>query len=54
MTQYDESTRRCVPATAPNAVAAGLLSARTIAQAAARTTAETRTSPATVVDPVGQ
>jgi predicted esterase len=40
MTEYDETTRRCRPATAPDAIAAGLLSARTIAQAAAGTTAD--------------
>lgn len=36
MTEYDESTRRCRPTTAPHAIAAGLLSARTIADAAGR------------------
>jgi hypothetical protein len=37
MTEWDASTRRCRPTTAPHAIAAGLLSARTIAQAAAET-----------------
>jgi predicted esterase len=37
MTEYDERTRRCRPATAQHAIAAGLLSARTIAKAAAET-----------------
>lgn len=36
MTEYDASTRRCRPTTAPHAIAAGLLSARTIADAAGR------------------
>jgi predicted esterase len=36
MTEYDESTRRCRPTTAPDAIAAGLLSAQTIASAAGR------------------
>ena len=36
MTEYDESTRRCRPTTAPHAIAAGLLSAQTIASAAGR------------------
>ena len=36
MTEYDESARRCRPTTAPHAIAAGLLSARTIAAAAGR------------------
>jgi predicted esterase len=44
MAEYDESTRRCRPTTAPHAVAAGLLSAATIAEAAA----------ATIADAVGQ
>jgi predicted esterase len=39
MTEYDESIRRCVPATAPDVIAAGLRSAATIAQAAAETIA---------------
>jgi predicted esterase len=34
MAEYDESTRRCRPTTAPHAITAGLLSARTIADAA--------------------
>ncbi len=37
MTEYDESARRYRPTTAPHAIAGGLLSARTIAQAAAET-----------------
>jgi predicted esterase len=41
MTEYDRSTRRYRPTTAPHAVAAGLLSARTIAQAAAETIGDT-------------
>jgi len=40
MTEYDESTRRCRPTTAPAAIAAGLLSAAAIAQAAAATIAD--------------
>ena len=39
MTEWDESARRCRPTTAAHAIAAGLLSARTIAQAAAETIA---------------
>jgi alpha-beta hydrolase superfamily lysophospholipase len=34
MAEYDESTRRCRPTTAPHAITAGLLAARTIANAA--------------------
>jgi predicted esterase len=36
MTEYDESTRRCRPTTAPHAIAVGLFSAQTIASAAGR------------------
>jgi predicted esterase len=57
MTEYDESTRRCRPTSAPHAIAGGLLSARTIAQAAARThfvadaDADADADPVAVADP---
>jgi hypothetical protein len=56
MTEYDENTRRCRPTTAPHAIAGGLLSARTIAQAAAETIAWTTTEAArpTNANPAGR
>jgi hypothetical protein len=42
MTEYDERTRRCRPTTAPDAIAAGLLSAASIAAAAAESIAAAR------------
>ena len=52
MTEWDQTRRRCRPTTASHAIEAGLLSARTIADAAARTI----TGPAarTIADPTAR
>jgi predicted esterase len=47
MTEWDQTRRRCRPTTASHAIAAGLLSARTIAAAASRTTADAAASTTT-------
>jgi hypothetical protein len=52
MTEWDASTRRCRPTTAPHAIVAGLLSARTIADAAARTIADAAAR--TIADAAGR
>jgi predicted esterase len=52
MTEWDQARRRCRPTTAPHAIAAGLLSAQTIADAAARMIADAAAP--TITDAAGR